>query len=110
MFFKRKIDKQEEKCILTLKRYKYVFAIKDGGHYENETNWIVANNVKNPSSFVLDCFMQKGYIVAGSYYPMHNVTCVDTDLLEEKMICVLKENSFYSVLTDKQVEEFSIDE
>lgn len=108
MFFKK--EKKEEKCILTLKRYKYAFTVKDGGRYENETNWIVGNKVENPSSFVLDCFMQEGYIFCKKYYPMHNVTCVEINLSEEKMICVLKKNSFYRVLTDKQVDEISIDE
>lgn len=110
MFFKK--EKKEEKCILTLKRYKYAFTVKDGGHYENETNWVVGNNVENPSSFVLDCFMQKGYIFCDKklYYPLHNVTCAEINLIEERMICVLKENSFYRILTDKQVEEISIDE
>lgn len=108
MFFLKKKDK--EKCILTLKRYKYVFTVKDGGSYESETNWIVANNIKDPSSFVIDCFIQKGYIIADLYYPMHNVTRIETRLLDEKTICVSKENSSYWILTDKQVEEFTIDE
>lgn len=112
MFFKNKKDKKEEKYILTLNRYECDFKVKDGGYFEDETNWIVMNNVDNPSSFIMDCLMKKGYISVGekSFYPIHNVACVEIHLLEEKRICVLKGNISYRVLTDKKVEEISIDE
>ena len=111
MFFIKKKDKRK-KCILTLKRFKYTFTVKDGGHYENSTNWIVINNVGHPSNFIYSCFLRDGYILTdeGISYLIHNVTCIETHLLETKMIHVAKENSYYNVLTDKQVTEFSLDE